>query len=800
MTWAFREKTYRHRFTRHSEEAYAPALAPDATTLAWLSVDRDRETLVLQREPSLPPVAVSAPGLIFEPVFAGEWLFWSERAPTAGGWRLRATRWRDPAAPAAAHLLERAGRPVHLAATTAPDGGAWVAWEERSGLRTRIQLTRLSGDGIFAPSVAPAPPGVNAYDPALARASDGSLWCAWSAYSDDQYRIFLAHLDSAGRLCGAPVRVSERSEPCVWPSLWPSARGGVWFSFTAFVIPATGKPDQNQPLSYVKHERYLRQRQFYGCHGLVHTGWCDGTQLWAPFAGPHSAEKQFFVAAGLAFGTEGAGHSQIIEDAAGGVHLILRHYAQADPSFNCENPPAALRVHPHFSPKQARQMHPNLSLASLGSSAWLPPRAIVPRAHFDLAINPGFDGRRLAVPFVQDVRLTGWSGGGEWFDDVGELGLGIARLEVEPLPFACDLSPLAIPPFPAGRMTNPASIPPATATWRGRVYALGQTHCHSSLSVCRRELDRDPHFNYRFMQDVQGCRFGLLTDHEYNLWHTEMLVLHKLSEYYDFPGEFVALHGYEWTGSDSHDCAHDGGPFGHVNVLGFEPLGPDDVHNPSEPFAPGNSLEKLWTVSAGRKCLTPPHHVVDLAHPYNWKFWSDKFEPFIEIFQDDRGSGEQADAPGLTNSTRLAKPIWAVDALRQGRRFGFVAGGDHSGVALGGVWIESFTREALHRALSERCCYATTGQHAAIMFTANDRPLGSTGAGAPADFRLIVGSVEPVVRVEVLRNGTVVRVFDDPNDSGRRIWSEPAATAGDFWYCRIHWQNGELAWTSPVWL
>lgn len=805
MSLLLREKIFFHRARRHRREGSNPVVAPDGRTLAWLQTEAEAETLMLQPTGDQPARPVSAPGYIFSPAFAGTWLVWSERGD-GETWRICGVPWASEGTGAPAPRIlyaDPSGRPIHLCAVATP-GGAWLAWEERRGTATAIRLGLLADDGSF--SVAPravSPAEVNAYDPALAVAPDGGVYCAWCAYSDFNYRIFLARFDPAGQAIGGPRRVSDQSEACVWPSLWPAKNGGVWFSFTGLSVANGGRPEQTQLRSYVKHERYLRQRQFFGAHGLAQVGYCDAAgRLHVPQAGPRPEERQFFTAAGIAFGTEGAGHTQVIEDGAGRVHLLLRQHARVERLLPAEKASPPLAVHPRFAAKQPAQTHPNLAIATLGPEAWEPPQVIVPRAHFDLALSVNSDGSALTVAFAEDARLTGWSGGGEWFDDVGEVGVGLARLALAPSIAAPDylLCPLAIAPFAAGRLGNPpADAARAAELWPGRQFALGQTHCHSNLSVCRRELDRDSHFNYRFMQDVQHAGFGMLTDHEYNLWQTEMLLGRKLAEYYYFSGAFVALPGYEWTGSDARDCAHDGGPFGHVNLVSFEPLHAGDFQNPSDPASPGNSLAKLWQVGRDRKWLTPPHHVVDLAHPYNWNFWSDEFEPFIEIFQDDRGSGEQEGAPGQTNSTRVRPAVWAVDALRRGRRFGFVAGGDHSGVALGGVWTAALTREALYQAFRARCCYATTGIHAAILFTANGQPMGGEATGTPAEFCLQVVSAESVARVEVLCNGQLVSTFG-PDASGRWTWRDAATRAGDFWYCRVHWASGELAWTSPVWI
>ena len=801
MPHVFREKLIYHRATRHTGEAYAPVVANDGVTLAYLQVSLENETLMLQRSVDAPPLALSGAGFLFEPCFAGDWLVWVQRMGER--WEIRGARWRDEH-PEACILSVSAARPIHLAsALNGTDG--WLAWEERLGRTTRIRLGRLASDGLRGEPQFVGEARVNAYDPALTVAKDGTLCCAYAAYWHDNYRIALVRFNAKGVPMTAPLRLSDTPYPCAWPSVFPSALGGIWWSYTCYSAPVGGTAEENELLSHLKHERYLRQRQCFDRRGVVKIGWYDGAWNWAPMAAPAPLPNSlpYHVATGLVFGTEGAGHSQIMEDDSGGLHVLLRQYAAPERAMACDHASPELKVHPRFRAMQPHRMHPNLSLCSLVDRVWTPPRTIVPRAHFDLTICAQGDNGRLAVAFSEDRRRTGWSGEGEWFDDVGEIGLGVAHLELQPHAPNYQFSQLAIGRHLAGRMTNPRVATIASSGGLAeRRFALGQTHCHSTLSVCQRELDRDPHFNYRFMQDVQHCDFGCLTDHDYNLWHTEMLLLRKFAEYYQFPGEFIALPAYEWTGSEPLDCTHDGGPFGHVNVLGFEPLSSIDFHTPNDPTSPGNSTPKLWQCLSSRRVLTPPHHPVDYAHGYHWKFWNDDFQPVVEIFQDDRGSSEQPGAPGCTNASRAPDGLWAVDMLRRGRRFGFIAAGDHRGFALAGVWTHALTREALYAALRERASYGTTGVHAAVLLTCNGQPMGHDGAGnhAPAHFELTVNSTEPATVIEILHNGVVTRTFVGDGVSRRWSWTEPETASGHFFYGRIHWADGELAWTSPVWI
>ena len=214
---------------------------------------------------------------------------------------------------------------------------------------------------------------------------------------------------------------------------------------------------------------------------------------------------------------------------------------------------------------------------------------------------------------------------GEWFDREGEVGVGraVVVLPKRPEP-RYQFHPFRLPEQPGPLLWRESALDDAPRARRELVCASWPyPHAHSNLSVCGRENDRDPHFNYRFMQDVQHSDFGVMTDHCYNMWQTEALLMRKLAAYYYFPGKFVAMQAYEWTGS-GEDCCHDGGPFGHVNVLSFEEDSDLEIYTPLDTESPGCSVQKLTACYAGRRTLCIPHHPADKIHHYNWTFFRRK--------------------------------------------------------------------------------------------------------------------------------------------------------------------------------
>lgn len=793
MTIKSHEKRYLRRFTRHANEASQLILAPDASTCACIETSGTGDRLVIHHPDSSAPVIIGESRYIMDPCFIGDSIAWVDGAEK---WTLRCRRWKNGRNKDTVIEVPTIARPRGLEAWHS-DACTFLVWEERQGVHTRVRMAKVKPNGTVTQPVDISPDGMNAYDPVVA-SDNKSLYVAYGVFDEGRYTVYLQVCDLSGVPVQDTIALTDRHDPCFWPSLYPARDGGAWFSYTCFCIPRADKLDQTQPVGYLRHNRYLEQCKFFGQRGLAHVGLWKNGKILHPIGGPGVVERQFFVASGMVFGTEGATHTQVFEDSDSGVHVILRQHADGDP-VTFEQADKSLRQHPEFKPKVPRQMHPSLVVASLNGQVWQPPQILVKRAYIDekprFVIKPNGE---IILPFGEDARLAGWSGGGEWSDTIGEVGLGLLRATLKTTPPE-DLRVFVPTRSRSSSLRTPQDLP---SEWRhqdDRFFVLGQTHCHSNLSICRREMDRSPHLNYRFMQDVQGARFGLITDHEYNMWHVEMTLLRKLADYYNFPSEFVALHGYEWTGSDLCDCSHHNGPFGHMNVLAFEPLTVEDFHNPSDTKTRGCHPQGLWEAFADRSIITPPHHIVDIKHPYNWSNWDSSHQPAIEIFQDERGSGEQPFAPGVTNCLRQEDAVWAIGALSKGLKFGFIAGGDHSGFALAGLWVRELTRKGLWDGFANRHCYATTGVHAAVHFSCNGQLMGTDGVGKPARFRLAVGTAEPVRKVDVLHNGWQNRVLKGA-DGPEWSWSCPEADTGDFFFCRIEWENGELAWSSPVWI
>jgi len=175
-----------------------------------------------------------------------------------------------------------------------------------------------------------------------------------------------------------------------------------------------------------------------------------------------------------------------------------------------------------------------------------------------------------------------------------------------------------------------------------------------------------------------------------------------------------------------------------------------------------------------------------------------------------------------------------IKALRNGRRFGFVAGGlDDRGVfenlfeenqqqyspGLTAILATNQTREAMALALQNRSCYATTGKRIVLGLQIAGTSIGGelstkTKPGLVINRHITgyVAGVAPLKEVQLVRNGAVIKTFstkdycldfvydDMENLSNIILPGDEGKPPFVFYYLRVIQTDGHLAWSSPIWV
>lgn len=360
------------------------------------------------------------------------------------------------------------------------------------------------------------------------------------------------------------------------------------------------------------------------------------------------------------------------------------------------------------------------------------------------------------------------------------------------------------------------------AAARRRIY-WAEIHGHSVLSDGG---SRSAEEYYGYGRDVAFLDVCALTDHDFGLamkgsrrWEMAIEAARKFYR----PGRFVTLVGWENThiglgmGYRKGDAIAPERLRGHKNVYYREDDGP--LFNSSPYYGDlverhFESVEELWDLLGDRKALAIPHHSSYGGAGTNWDFHNPRYERLVEIYSK-WGNSEYVGAPRNTRKQEAGRTV--QDALARGYRLGFTAGSDTHDARPGNphpepglcepsgltaILAPELTREAIWDALHERRCYATTGARIYLDFTLSGCEMGAEARiEFPPKLKVEVGGTSAIDRIEVIRDNLTVHMVQGSGDVEAFEWEDAEAARGShYYYIRVTQSDGEIAWSSPIWV
>jgi hypothetical protein len=351
---------------------------------------------------------------------------------------------------------------------------------------------------------------------------------------------------------------------------------------------------------------------------------------------------------------------------------------------------------------------------------------------------------------------------------------------------------------------------------------FGDLHVMTGKGLSGQMMLGDTDYAYQWARDVEGLDFSVVTNHGIGeKWEQDLEVDNAFNE----PGRFVtipAMERYAVTG--------------HKNLY---------FRSSDVPALPKCSVEEIfeWLAQLDVPGMAISHHPNVHSETSRYHAWGPqdfsttdpRFERLVEVCQC-RGSMEVEDVGGAVSLGELGSSVQS--ALAMGLRLGFVGGTDNHRAQpgskrsnLGGlvaeeiinggytaVFAPELTREALFDALWDRRCYATTSRRILLDVAMGEHPMGSDlsddDAAAFADERSITiraiahGEID---RIEVVRNNETVESVEVGGDRESLTYTDPTPLAEVpsvseqapdmvFYYVRVIEADGNLAWSSPIWL
>jgi hypothetical protein len=319
----------------------------------------------------------------------------------------------------------------------------------------------------------------------------------------------------------------------------------------------------------------------------------------------------------------------------------------------------------------------------------------------------------------------------------------------------------------------------------------------------------------------------------YEWWQTQRLV-----DVFYAPGRFNSLYAYEreqkypW-GHRNVVFPQRGGPIVYINRKLYEASEWNALY-PVHPGAEQVTPMELWDVLGKYgKPVALISHTGATGMGTDWNQYEridGRFENSVEIFQGARVSYEGLSAPQPTVGLRAgqkynadtaseavipAPPAVIGDfgkernngvyqhALARGHKLGVFASSDHisTHTSFGGVYVEENTRQGIIEGFRARRSIAATDK-IFVEFSCNGQPMGSViEARGKVEVKFAVNGTSPLKRVTLVRNEINHTVFEPGAQTFSTTATDKAPLAGENrYYLRVEQADGNMAWSSPVWV
>ncbi len=632
------------------------------------------------------------------------------------------------------------------------DGTLFVAWEANPDSERQIHMASLRDGTVSEPELVSSE-GNSHYGPSIAVTSDGQVSVAWHSYREHNYDVYLRQQSGSGR--------------------WDAVR-------RLTTAPGIDRHVQLLP---------------------------NGDDLWILYE--HASMEQYFV------GRTNERHLVAAK--------ITERGLEAPPDYWTSSPLAVNRSEAGtavfdalgrlwIAYQQPREPRGSWSVQVVGytGDGWIGPRGLSQRRSMDRPAPIAIDGDRLLLAFQADNFSDTWSQSDPDFTDGARSQILLASIDTGQAPppaASMRLGTLAEPDSPF----DPASLHEAygedaetiSIEYGGEKLYLyyGELHEHSDISICNRCGDQSLDENYQSRRDLNRLDFVAMTDHGYNivpyLWNYSAKMVRAN---YD-PGRLVTFLGEEWTSSfEDYDAERRWGYYGHRNLIFQDPYFPKwwSAYN-------GDTPADLWEElrSMGADFVQIPHQLADTGNvPVDWNYADEVAQPVAEIFQT-RGSYEYPGTPRHARNATGERGNYIQDAWAQGLKIGVIASPDHGGgLGKAAVWARDKSRSAILKAIRARRTFGTTAARIRMDFRVNGSLMGEAAPAAdgPVSITADVRCPGPIDKIEICRNNEFIYATSPEGREARIEFIDQDPMESSYYYLRVLQEDGEIAWSSPVWL
>jgi len=313
-----------------------------------------------------------------------------------------------------------------------------------------------------------------------------------------------------------------------------------------------------------------------------------------------------------------------------------------------------------------------------------------------------------------------------------------------------------------------------------------------------------PAFYYHYGRTVAFLDVCALTEHDtisQEVWQELVATADQCNE----AQRYTTLLGYEWTG----DLVQS------LNVLFKAGTG---NYYPAGEAASRHYADFVALLAQAGDALLMRHDLPGLGQRWPVVDPSGQMERLVQIYSFMLSS----EAPGLPYTRGTIDEGSSVQAaLADGFRFGFLGSSDtHASMpgrrqsltkgtpgygsrpyGLTGIYARANTREAVFEALYNRRCYAATDR-ILLDFRLNGHWMGEeVVVNGPRHLAVRTIGTAPFAYIAILKNNQILyQTGAGATEANFTFTDQTNLAAGDFYYLRVVQSNGELAWSSPIWV
>jgi hypothetical protein len=314
---------------------------------------------------------------------------------------------------------------------------------------------------------------------------------------------------------------------------------------------------------------------------------------------------------------------------------------------------------------------------------------------------------------------------------------------------------------------------------------------------------------YRYVLDAVNLDFSTVTDHQgggtnYNWWKIQ-----KSCDMFLAPGRLTPIYAYE------RSVVY---PNGHRNIVftkrGAPILPIDPMENRLADPNAKRSSDAVWPYLRQYNAIAF-RHTTATDQGTDWKDHNNTLEPLVEVYQGHRMVYEHEGGPkGMTadrlythrSGYRPAGYIW--NALAKGYRLGFEAASDHCSthISYSCILSRGESREEIVDAMRKRHTYGATDNIVLDFRVTSGGKEYLQGDEVPRSTKYVlhvnVIGTNAIARVAVVHNESYAYLA--PGNHNQRLqftYTDPHPAAGENrYYVRVEQEDGNLAWSSPVWI